>query len=187
MSFTNQSRHPGHRALCLMTALAVAASLIFGGVATAVADDGVKIGYVDLHRALEETDEGQRLKRELEREFETRQQRLDGELESVMQKRQEMEQQAMMLSQERQQQMAMELQQEMQKLQETYLTLQNELAQKEAEATTRLFEGMRSVIEEIGEEKGFTMIIERTELSVLYAVDGLDLTDELIRRFNAQD
>lgn len=167
-------------------AMAVAAAMTVGGLSTAVADDDVKIGYVDLHRALEESDEGQKIKGELEQEFNQRQQQLDQKQQEVMQKREEMQQQAMMLSEERRQQMAMELQQEMQQLQETYLTLQNELAQQEAKATQELFERMRTVIEEIGEEKGFTMVIERTETSVLYAVDGLDLTDELIERFDAK-
>ncbi len=173
------------RPLRLLCAAAVAVGLLFGGVATAAADD-VKIGYVDLQKALEQSEEGQQLKSELEQEFNQRQQQLDTKQQEVMQKRQELEQQAMMLSEERQQQMAMELQQEMQQLQETYLTLQQELAEQEARKTTELFDKMRSTIEAVGEEKGFTMVIERTETSVLYAVDGLDLTDEVIERFDAR-
>ncbi len=175
------------RSARLFVASMVVLAMVFGGISTAAAGDEVKIGYVDLHQALEQSEEGQEIKSQLEREFNQRQQQLDQKQQEVMQKREQMEQQAMMLSDQKRQEMAMELQRDMQELQETYLTLQNELAQQEAQATQQLFERMRAVIEEIGKEKGFTIIIERTETSVLYAVDGLDLTSELIERFDAKE
>ncbi len=155
-----------------------------GAMSTASADE-VKIGYVDLHRALEESDEGQKIISELEQEFQQRQQQLDQAQQEIMQKQEQFEQQAMMMSEEQRQQQGAQLQQEMQQLQQTYMTLQNELAQQEAEATSRLLDEMSSVIEGIAEEQDFTMVIEKTETSVLYSVDGLDLTDELIDRYNA--
>lgn len=178
---------PSSRGLRLVIASLIAVAMALGGISTAAAGDDVKIGYVDLHKALEQSEEGQKIKAELEQEFNQRQQQLDQKQQEVMQKREQMEQQAMMLSEQKRQEMAMQLQRDMQELQETYLTLQNELAQQEAQATHQLFERMRSVIEEIGKEKGFTMVIERTETSVLYAVDGLDLTSELIERFDAKE
>lgn len=160
--------------------------LLFVGPAAAVAQE-VKIGYVDLHQALESIEEGQRVKRELEREFQSRQQQLDAKQREVMQLREELEQQAMLLSDDARQQKAIELQQKMAELQELYLTLQNELAQQEAQATQRIFERMRTIIQEIGREQGYTMVLERSEMSVLYAVDSLDLTAELIRRYDGQN
>lgn len=174
-----------HSSLRTITALAVGLAVALGSVGTAAADD-VKIGYVDLHQALEESERGQEIKAELEQEFQQRQQQLDQQQQEVMQQREQLEQQAMMLSEEQRQQKGMELQQQMQQLQETYLELQNELAQHEARATQELFDEMKSVAEEIGEERGFTMIIEKTETSIMYSEDGLDLTDELIERFDAR-
>lgn len=177
---TNLRRLPVALVACLL-----GVAFLFGGMGTAAADN-VKIGYVDLHRALENIEEGQRVKRQLEREFQRRQEQLDGKQREVMQLREELEQQAMLLSDEARQQKALELQQKMGELQQLYLTLQGELAQQEAQATQRIFERMRGIIQEIGRERGYTMILERSEMSILYAVDGLDLTDELIRRYNAR-
>ncbi len=173
------------RMLRITTALVLAVAVTVGGMTTAAADD-VKIGYVDLHQALEESQRGQEIKSELEQEFQQRQQQLDQQQQQVMQQQQQMEQQAMMLSEEKRQQKAMELQQQMENLQETYLELQQELAQLEAQATQELFEEMQSVANDIGQERDFTLIIEKTDTSILYSVDGLDLTSELIRRFDAK-
>ncbi len=169
----------------LFIALAMMVAMTFTGMATASAD--IKIGYVDLYRALENVEEGQQVRRQLEREFQRRQQQLDDKQQEVMQLHQQLEQQAMMLSDSARQQMAVELQEKMAELQQLYLTLQQELAQQEAQAMRGVFESMREVVAQIGREGNYTIILERTETSVLYSVDGLDLTDELIRRFNNRD
>ena len=168
----------------LFTIMTLVLAVSFAGMATAAAE--VKIGYVDLYRALENVEEGQRIRRQLEREFQRRQTQLDEKQQEVMQLHQELERQAMMLSAEARQQKAIELQEKMAELQQLYLTLQQELAQQEAQAMRGVFEQMRTIVQEIGREGNFTIILERTETSILYSVDGLDLTDQLIRRFNAR-
>ena len=186
MGWKRMERKELRRTPMVLMAALVGFFFLFGGMATAMAND-VKIGYVDLHRALENIEEGQQVKRQLEGEFQRRQQQLDQKQQEVMQLREQFEQQAMMLSDEARQQKAMELQQKMGELQQLYMTLQGELAQQEAQATQRIFEKMRGIIAEIGREQSYSMILERTEMSVLYAVESLDLTDELIRRYNAQN
>lgn len=168
----------------LMVALMMAAAVILGGLSTASAQD-VKIGYVDMQEALNSIEEGKRVKARLEREFQQRQERLDAKQNEVLEMRQELEQQAMMLSEEARQERVMALQGRMQELQELYLQLQNELAQQEAEATKGIFDKMRAIIRTMAREQNYTLILERTESSVLYAADGMNLTDELVRRYNA--
>ncbi len=43
---------------------------------------------------------------------------------------------------------------------------------------------MGKLIEQIGKEKGYDLILEKTESSVLYAKDGMDVTSELVKRYN---
>ncbi|WP_158542392.1 OmpH family outer membrane protein [Lujinxingia litoralis] len=168
----------------LAVALLMAMAVIFGGLATASAQD-VKIGYVDMQEALNSIEEGKRVKARLEREFAQRQERLDAKQNEVMQMRQELEQQAMMLSEDARRERVTTLQTRMQELQELYLQLQSELAQQEAEATKSIFDRMRGIIATMAREQGYTLILERTESSVLYAADGMNLTTELVRRYNA--
>ena len=92
---------------------------------------------------------------------------------------------AMMMTEEAKRAKAMELQKQMYELQQLYLTLQGELSQKEAEATKTIFERMGKIIEKIGKEKKYDIILEKTESSVLYAMPEMDVTSELIKRYNA--
>jgi len=168
----------------LLVALMVVTAVIFGGLANASAQD-VKIGYVDMQEALNSIEEGKRVKARLEREFQRRQEQLDTKQNEVLALRQELEQQAMMLSEDARQERVMALQARMQELQELYLQLQNELGQQEAEATKGIFDKMRTIITAMAREQNYTLILERTESSVLYAADGMNLTAELVRRYNA--
>ena len=43
---------------------------------------------------------------------------------------------------------------------------------------------MREIIESIGKEEGFTMIIRRGTPGVLYTREALDITDMVIQKYN---
>lgn len=78
----------------------------------------------------------------------------------------------------------MELQQEMAELQQLYVEMQRDLAQKEGEATQKIFKKMEGILRAIATEKGYDLILEKSESSVLYAKDSMDLTNELIKRYD---
>lgn len=153
--------------------------------ASAPAFAQVKIAYVDLQRALLEVEDGKKAKARLKSEFDKKQKQLDSKQEAVKKMKEDLEQQAMMLSEEAKRAKAMELQKQMYELQQLYLELQGDLSKKEAEATKQIFDRMGSIIEKLGKEKGYDMILEKTESSVLYARDGLEITNEVIKRYNA--
>lgn len=155
--------------------------ILFGAASTASAQ--VKIGYVDLQRALNEVDEGKAAKARLKSDFAEKQKKLDAGQTEVKKLKEDLEGNPM-LSDEVKRQKAMVLQQKMYELQQLYFNLQQELSQKEAEATKKIFDKMGDIIQKIGKEKGYDLILEKNESRVLYAKSGMDLTDELIRRFN---
>ena len=78
----------------------------------------------------------------------------------------------------------MELQQKLVGLQETYMRLQKDLQEKEATETQKIFKRMQAVIAEIAKAEGVTYVFEKNS-GILYAPPALDLTNELIRKFNA--
>lgn len=144
-----------------------------------------KIAYVDLQRALLEVEDGKKAKAQLKKEFDQKQKELDKKQADVKKMKDDLEAGAMMMTDETRQQKAMELQKQMYELQQLYLTLQGDLSQKEAEATKKIFDRMGKIIEQIGKEKKYELILERTESSVLWALPEMDITSELIKRYNA--
>lgn len=145
-----------------------------------------KIAYVDLQKALNQVNEGKSAKAKLKKDFDKKQKELDKKQDRVKKMKDELERGAMMLSDDAKRAKAMELQKSMYELQQLYLNLQGELSQAEAKATKKIFDKMGKILEKIGKEKGYDLILEKTESSVLYAKSGMDVTSELVKRYNSK-
>ncbi len=61
---------------------------------------------------------------------------------------------------------------------------QQDLAAKEEEATQPIVERLQRIIGKIATAENFTMVLDKSA-GVVYAKPHLDLTNEVIRRFNA--
>ena len=61
---------------------------------------------------------------------------------------------------------------------------QKELEKKEQMLLQRVLQELSGVIERVGKEKGYYMIVEKRGASVLYASADADLTDEIIRAYD---
>ncbi|MFO0584039.1 MAG: OmpH family outer membrane protein [Anaeromyxobacter sp.] len=144
----------------------------------------VKLGYVDLQRALNEVDEGKAAKALLKKDFEEKQKQLDGRKAEFEKLNAEFEKQQQVLSEAAKRDKATDLQRRMVELQQIYQQLQGDLANREQEMTGGIYGKMRVIVKEIAEAEGFAMVIE--DRSLVYVQPSLDLTNELIRKYNAK-
>lgn len=174
------------RTLKFVAQLLLAVGLVVGITATAstaFAQD-MKIGYVDLQRALSEVSEGKKAKARLKKDFDAKQRKLTAKQEDVKKLKQSLESGAQMMTDDAKRKKAMQLQQQMAELQQLYMEMQRDLAQKETKATQKIFKKMEKILNKIAAEKNYDLILEKTESSVLFAKDSMDLTDELIKRYD---
>lgn len=158
--------------------------LIFGLIAASPAMAEIKVAFVDMQRALLEVDEGKAAKSQLEKLKADKQKQLDGEQEALKKLKADFDTQKAMMKDDVRRKREEELAEKLGRLQMLYATLQKDLAGKEAELTKDIFKRMARILEKMGKEQKWTMIFEKTESSVLWAEQSLDLTNELIRRYN---
>lgn len=170
----------------------LAALLVFGAVsigfeADVSAQAQVKIAYVDLQRALNEVEEGKTAKAKLKKMFDTRQKKLDDQQNELKKFKDELQGklEADVLSDDKKKELMLDYQKRFYELQTTYQKLQTELAKSEAEETKKIFDKMAVILKDIGLKEGYTIILEKTESSILWAPKSLDITDQLIQRYNA--
>lgn len=145
----------------------------------------VRVAVVDLQRALTETEDGRRAKARLKRLFKRRQDELDtrqGELKAL---KEDLDKQLKVLSEERRQERIEAYQKAFIELQSTYVEYQRELAEKESEYTQRIVARMQRIIQRLGQTEGYTLILDRSSGGVMWVPGNLDLTDDLIQRYNA--
>ncbi len=157
------------------------AALIVSLATPSLAAD-VRLGYVDLQRALNEVEEGASAKQALKKEFDEKQKQLDTKQNDLKAMKEELDARGSMMKPEVKQDKLNDLQKKLMETQQLYYALQQDLSKREGEATAGIFKKMGVILQTMGEGEGYTLIVEKQ--AVLYAKGALDLTNELIRRYN---
>jgi len=158
-----------------------AGMLAFAG--TAVADE-TKIGIVDLDQAINATDQGKKAREELQ----GKQKQAEGQLKPMYEKgkalNEEIQSKRFVLSEDA-----------LRKKQLDLMDIQNDLKSKGAELEGQfkidyerlvgpLRDKLLGIITDFGKEQGYTLIIERNTPGLIYTKEALDITDEVVKRFN---
>jgi outer membrane protein len=146
----------------------------------------VKIGFVDLQRALNEVDDGKSAKAVLKKDFDEKQKQIDQKRTEFEKMKGEFEKQSVVMADQARRDKAAELDRKALELQQYFVQLQKDLSDRERDVTRGIFDKMAGLVREIAEADGFTMIFERTDSGLVYAPPALDLTNELIRKYNAR-
>jgi outer membrane protein len=165
------------------TVLSLVAALALGAVPGHAHAEG-RIAFVDLQRALNSVDEGKAAKESLKREFDQKQKLLDDKKTEFDRLRQDFEKQSVVMSDDARKQKQGELERKGMELQSFFVQLQKELSEREREATRGIFDKMHVLVREIAEQEGVSVVVGAEAL--VYADPALDLTNELVRKYNAR-
>ena len=152
-------------------------------LATAHADVG-NIGYVDMRKVLTENKAGAKIKVDLEKEVKARKDALAKEEEKLKALQAAYEKDKLLLSDAQRQEKQKAFQQKLEAYQKQAAQAQRELSQKETEYTKKAVPEIRAIIRELAKEEKLTLVFEKNEIPALYAVDGPDLTDKVLARYN---
>lgn len=164
----------------------MAATMVALLSASALAQDagGQQIAVVDLQRALLTVEDGQSARTELEADMQRRQAEFEDAQASLEEDAAAFEASMSMLTQEAAMERYQELQQRAMELERQYATHQQELARAEAAATANIADRMIEIVEQIASDEGYDLVIDAS--SVVYMADAIDVTDELVRRYDEQ-
>ena len=158
-------------------------SLAFVAVALPANAQTVKIGLVDVQRAVITVKDGVAVKGKLERLLKQKLNEFDKMLEDVKKLKDELETQMSTMREELRRQKMQEYQKKMVELQEYYMGNQQELAAKEAELTAPILERLEKILIKLGKDEGFTVILNSS--AALYNSGAIDLTDRLIKLYDS--
>ena len=164
---------------------AVAFSASFSaGIASAA--EVAKVGYVDLRVALNDSDAGKKAKTELESLIKTKQGAIDERGKSIEKLKADLEKQASVLSAEAKKTKEDEIERLLRDYQRLVQDSQNEVKKKEGELTGSIIKDLRDVVEKIGQDEGYSLILENVEGIILYSRKDLDITDKVVKIYNEQ-
>lgn len=140
------------------------------------------VAVVDMQKVLAETKQGQSARKKLEDSSKAKQEKLD-------QKRKKLEADAGKLKSMAPDKAAAaeeQLQKEYMEMQQVYVTMQQELQQQEARTLEDIYKNCQTLIDKLAAEKNVDLVLIRDESTVLFVEPGLDITGELVKRYNAK-
>jgi outer membrane protein len=152
--------------------------------AVAWAQEALRIGYVDLQRALNESEAGRKAKETFKTEVDRMEQSLEKRKSEVEKLKDELEKKGLLLREEERDSLERDYRQKLRDFQRLYDDSQQELKIKDRDLTGRILEELRQVIQEMGEQGNYTVILEGNNTVVLYGAKAIDLTDTVIKTYN---
>ena len=169
------------------TIIALGAALCLLLVAgTAPAQDPLKLAYVDMQKALNESRAGKKALGELQKLAEERKSGLQKQKEALEKKKEELDKQALMLNEDARKSRESEIRTLERDLSRTMSDLKEEFGRRESEFTDAIRKDLIKVVEKIGKEGGYTLVLEKNFSAILYAPPTIDLTETLIKRYDAE-
>jgi len=155
--------------------------LIVGGWTGLAFAEDLKIGVVDMQRAINECQAGKEARKADIKEMEKYQRQGAEKQQELQTMKDNLDKQAPMLTQEARSAKERELQIKAREFQRWQEDIQAEINQKRMELGQNVQVGLRRIIKKLAEDEGFTIVLEKNENIVLFSVKTVDLTDRIIK------
>ncbi len=146
----------------------------------------LKVGYVDLQKALNTCKAGKDAKNTISSLVKKYEGEFKGKQENLLKLKNNLEKQASLLSADARKDKEREYQQEVKELQRFQKDVKEELQQKDADHTKRILNELFETLKTIGKDGQYTMILEKNEGAVIFADESIDLTDQLVKLYDAK-
>jgi outer membrane protein len=167
----------------VMSAVSGAAGQPAAAPATAAT---VKIGYIDVQRVLARSAAGVAAREQLEKERAGIQRDMDGRRQELEKLRDEIEKKGPLMTADARRDKQEQFERKRRDAARAADDFQKELEKKEAALLQKVLQEVGGVIERLGKEKNYYMIVEKRNAGVLYASTEADLTDEIIRAYDRE-
>jgi len=159
--------------------------VLFGFLGSALAAD-YKIAYVDIQKAVNESNAGKDAKKAITKEVEKFQRQIADKQKELQTLKESLEKQAPMLTPDARATREKEYQNKLREFQRWGEDTQNEINQKRVEVERNISIGLLKVIQKVGADDGYTLILEKNESLVLFVSKTIDITDRVIKAYDAQ-
>jgi outer membrane protein len=145
-----------------------------------------RIAYVDVQRVLARSAAGVAAREQLEREKATMQKEMDGKRVELEKLREEIEKKGPLMAADARRDKQDQFDRKRRDAARLADDFQKELEKKEQGLLQKVLQDVQGVVDRVGKQRGFHMIVERQRAGVIYAAPEADLTDEVIRAYDQE-
>jgi outer membrane protein len=150
----------------------------------ALAQGAPRIGYVDLQRALNESDVGKKAKEEFKVQVDKLQAQLKKQKDEIDNLKDQLEKKSLVMKEEERSNLEEDYRRKLRDFERNYKDSQADLQKKDNELTGAIIHDLQDVIRSYGERENYTLIFEGGSAAVLYGAKSADLTDAIIHEYD---
>ena len=152
--------------------------------AVAQAQEQLKIAVVDLDQAINATEQGKKARDELQ----SKQKQAEGQLKPMYDRgkalAEEIQSKRFVLSEDALRQKQLDLAEIQSDLRAKGAELEGQFKVDYERLVGPLRDKLLKIVADLGKEQGYTLILERGTPGLVYAKEALDITDQVVQRFN---
>ncbi len=144
----------------------------------------LKIGYVDLNKALNESESGKKAKKILEDMINSKQTVIAKKEDEIKTLKEEFDKQSSVLTPEAAKEKQDQLNKLMREGQRMVNDFQEEIKKKETELTQEIQKDLIDIVNKLGKDEGYTIVFEKGTSGIVYSQKELDITEKIIKKYN---
>jgi outer membrane protein len=145
-----------------------------------------RIAFIDVQRVLARSAAGVAAREQLEREKATMQKEMDGKRVELDKLRDELEKKGSLMTADARRDREEAMERKRRDATRLADDFQRELGRKEQVLAQKVLQDITSVIERVGKQKGYYLVVERRGAGVLFSAPEADLTDEIIKVYDQE-
>lgn len=143
-----------------------------------------RVGIVDIQRIVDESSAGKRAQAEIKREGKKLEDELKSRRREIERLTKKLEREAAVMSREQRERKERDLNIKVYDFKATEKKSKEKFFKFQNQKLDRMREDILEIVKEIGRAEGYHLIMQKA--GVLYFTDAIDITDKLIRQYNAK-
>jgi outer membrane protein len=145
---------------------------------------GTRVALIRMQEAIKDTKDGKKAEETLRKEIDDRQKKLQAEGQKIQKAMEDLRKQGMVMDEKSRAEKEATIQKQVMAFEESKMRNQQEFQKRDQEISEPIIKRLRTIVAQVSKEKGYTLVIDSG--SVLYADAQDDITDEVIKRYDAK-
>lgn len=157
---------------------------LLGSVQVWGGDQACKIGLLDMQQFQQKSAAFQKIRIKLEKTFAALKKRLDAQKQEIDKLEEDLKKQSLMLSLDAKEDKRRELEKKKRYYKYLYNELSQEMRDAEQDAKRMVARDIEKIVAEIGDKDGYTLILEKGTVGLMYYKDTIDITDKVVKAYD---
>jgi len=150
----------------------------------ALAQERIKIGFIDVQRIISESQAGKKAKDRFQAQVKKAEADVQKERQDLERLKNDLDKKGPLLKDEERRNLEADLQKRSVTLQRTLGDYQQDLQRRNNEMMAEILKELEQVVTEVGKADKFTLILERSQ--ILYSDQAIDITNKVIDAYNSR-